>query len=209
LLNGIDVYDRIREDLNKAYILPACAYVGTQLETYGKVTQKGGACKILFGRDPQATNIYPDQIFNIFSLSRIKYEWFEDPYPEIWGKYMFIAAFALVTAAFDKTLGQVMDSKSLSDSALSVIGEIFQLSLKMKIGLPETIIRDSFEKGNTFPHETKTSFQRDFESLNKPDERDLFGGTIIRLGRRLGIKTPVTQELWDLLNKRKPLSDGY
>jgi 2-dehydropantoate 2-reductase len=209
LLNGIDIYGRIREDLHKASVLPACAYVGTHIETYGKITQKGGACKILFGQDPQATNIIPDQIFDIFSLSGIKYEWFEDPYPEIWSKYMFIAAFALVTAAFDKTLGQVMESKSLSDSTLSVMGEIFLLSRKMKIGLPETIIRGSYEKGNDFPYETKTSFQRDFESMNKPDERDLFGGSIIRLGRRFGIDTPVTRELWDILNNRKPVSEKH
>lgn len=209
LLNGIDIYGRIREDLNKAYVLPACAYVGTHIETYGQITQKGGACKILFGRDPQATDIVPNRLFDLFNMSSINYEWFEDPYPEIWGKYMFIAAFALVTASFDKTLGQVMESKFLSDYILAVMGEIFQLSLKIKIGLSETIIKDSYEKGNTFPHETKTSFQRDFENLNKLDERDLFGGIIIRLGRRLGIDTPVTRELWDILNNRKPLSDEH
>jgi len=209
LLNGIDIYDRIREDLNTAYVLPACAYVGTHIETYGQVTQNGGACKILFGRDPQANDLVPNQLFELLSLSGIKYEWFEDAFPQIWGKYMFIAAFALVTASFDKTFGQVMESGSLGDSVLSVMNEIFQLSRKMEIGLPETIITDSYQKGYDFPYETKTSFQRDFECLDKPDERDLFGGTILRLGKRFGIDTPVTSELWDLLNNRKPLSDGH
>lgn len=205
LLNGIDIYERIRETLSIANILPACVYVGTHIETYGKVTQKGGACKILLGKDPQAANAAPHQLFELFHTSGIKYEWFEDVYPQLWEKYVFIAAFGLVTASFDKTLGQIMESSSLSNYVLSVMNEIVALSRKIGIVLPETIIMDSYQKGRNFPYETKTSFQRDFEYMNRPDERDLFGGTILRLSKRLEIETPVTHELWEVLNHRKPL----
>jgi len=204
LLNGIDIYERIREHLHLAKVLPACVYMGAQIESYGKVIQQGGACKILLGKDPQVAGTAPTPLFEFFNTSSIKYEWFEDVYPEIWGKYVFIAAFGLVTASFDKTLGQIMESSSLSDYVLSVIKEIIQLSRKMGISLPETIIMDSYQKGHNFPYETKTSFQRDIASLNKPDERDLFGGTILRLGKRLEIDTPVTQELWNIINCQKP-----
>jgi 2-dehydropantoate 2-reductase len=209
LLNGIDVYERIRENLQHAEVLPACVYVGTHIETYGKVTQQGGACKILLGKDPQATGMVPNPIFELFHASSIKYEWFEDVYPEIWTKYVFIAAFGLVTASFDRTLGQVMESRSLSDYVISVMKEIFRLSQSIGIALPETMVTDSYQKGRDFPYELKTSFQRDFECVNKPDERDLFGGTILRLGKRLAIDTPVTQELWDLLNRRKALPEEH
>lgn len=207
LLNGVDIYERIRENLRLAIVLPACVYVGTHIEAFGKVTQNGGACKILLGSDPQQAAIVPDSLFELFRTSRINYEWFEDVYPEIWGKYVFIASFGLVTAAFNKTLGQVVESRSLSDHVLSVMTEIIGLSRKIGIDLPETIIIDSYQKGHNFPYETKTSFQRDFEDVHKLDERDLFGGTILRLGKRLDINTPVTQKLCDILNDRKPLPD--
>ncbi|MBP6940822.1 MAG: 2-dehydropantoate 2-reductase [Syntrophorhabdaceae bacterium] len=204
LLNGIDIYERIREDLHAAQVLPACVYVGTHIEAYGKVAQKGGACKIFLGKDPRAHGSAPNPVFDIFSTSRISYEWFEDVYPEIWGKFVFIAAFGLVTAGFDKTIGQVMESAALSDHVLSVMNEVIQLAGKAGVILPETIVSDSYQRGGNFPYETKTSFQRDVESSDKPDERDLFGGTILRLGKRLEVDTPSTKELWDLLNRRKP-----
>lgn len=204
LLNGIDIYERIREHLGAGTVLPACAYVGTHVETYGKVTQKGGARKILFGRDPQKDTPLPGPLFALFDASRIAYEWFDDVYPAIWSKYVFIAAFGLVTACFDKTLGQVMESTELSDHVLSIMGEIVAISRRKGIGLPETIIADAYNKGREFPHETKTSFQRDFEQPDRPDERDLFGGTILRLGERFGVETPFAREAWDILNRRKP-----
>jgi 2-dehydropantoate 2-reductase len=204
LLNGVDIYERIREDLKQATVLPACVYIGTHIETYGKVTQQGGACKILFGRDPQAAESAPQPLFELFEKGGIQYAWFDDAAPEIWGKYIFIAAFGLVTASFDKTLGQVIESGRLSNYVLAVMSEIVALARKKRIDLPEMIIPATYNKGSSFPYETKTSFQRDFERADKPDERDLFGGTILRLGRLLGIETPVTQELWERLNQRKP-----
>jgi 2-dehydropantoate 2-reductase len=42
LLNGIDIYHRIREKLDYGIILPACVYVGTHIEKPGVVTQSGG-----------------------------------------------------------------------------------------------------------------------------------------------------------------------
>ena len=53
----------------------------------------------------------------------------------------------------------------------------------------KNIVEKSFSKANTFPFETKTSFQRDIESKGKINESDLFGGTLIRYGERLN--TPV------------------
>src|SRR5438067_2370325 len=49
LLNGVDVYSRVRGVIKKGVAFPACVYVGTHIERPGKVCQKGGACKILFG----------------------------------------------------------------------------------------------------------------------------------------------------------------
>jgi len=49
----------------------------------------------------------------------------------------------------------------------------------------------------------KTSFQRDFEQTGKADERDLFGGTILRLGQSLGVEVPFTQKVYEDLQNLK------
>ncbi|HPS58894.1 MAG TPA: hypothetical protein PK514_12380 [Spirochaetota bacterium] len=45
---------------------------------------------------------------------------------------------------------------------------------------------------------------RDYEVMDKPDEQDLFGGTILRLGKELGIATPAADFIYAELNKIKP-----
>jgi 2-dehydropantoate 2-reductase len=205
LLNGIDIYDRIREELHTAQVFPACVFIGTHIEKPGVISQDGGACKILFGNASTASPTDTPIMARVFNESSINSEWHDDIYPSIWSKYIFIASFGLVTACLNKTLGQVMESDELSSLVRSVMNEILAVATVKGIRLPVSIVDDSYRKGNDFPSNTKTSFQRDVASPDSPDERDLFGGTIIRLGKQLDIATPHVDELYKMLNRKKPL----
>jgi 2-dehydropantoate 2-reductase len=88
---------------------------------------------------------------------------------------------------------------------LSVMQEILTLAKKKDIHLPPSILADTLITVKNFPYETRTSFQRDFADPSKPDERDILGGTIIRLGRAYGVPTPVTEGLMAHLQKQKKL----
>lgn len=201
LLNGVDVYERIREVISQGAVFPSCVYLGTHIEKPGKVVQKGGTCTIHFGKDPE-NDFFNPEIFEIFNKANVKYEWTDNPYTEIWSKFIFIASFGLVTACYDKTLGEVLQSEKLSQYVKNIISEIYQIAQKKKIPMPDDIQTVSYEKAKKFPFETKTSFQRDYEIKNKPDERDLFGGTILRLGKEYGIETGTTQMIYDSLVKK-------
>ena len=204
LLNGVDAYDRLRARVTEGSIFPACVFIGTHIESPGVVAQQGGACSILYGRDPRCQNSQPELIRRIFAAGRIKNEWYDDVSPQIWTKFIFISAFGLVTACHDATLGEVMADPEMSGRVRAVIGEIAAIARAKGVALPGAILEDSFRKGADFPPETRTSFQRDFENRAKPDERDLFGGTVIRLGAQTGVPVPTTQGLMDRLQEIKP-----
>jgi 2-dehydropantoate 2-reductase len=205
LLNGIDVYDRIRENMRNTHVYPACVFIGTHVQEPGVISQDGGACKILFGKAPQDATMDVPMMQRVFGKSSIDSEWIEDITPPLWSKFVFIAAFGLVTACFDKTLGQVMGSAELSAMVRAIMNEILAVATAKGVRLPDSIVEDSYQKGRSFPSSTKTSFQRDFEAPDRLDERDLFGGATIRLGGELGVATPRVLELYQMLNSRKPL----
>ena len=192
LLNGIDIYERVREVIPNGVLYPACVYVGTHIERYGKVTQSGGSCTIMFGSDPVKPDVYPQDVLDLFDACGIKYKWSKDPNIEIWSKYMFIAAYGMVTASEQKTLGMVLESEDLSSKVKGIMQEIKNIADKLEINLPENIVEESFNKGRDFPYNAKTSFHRDFEQKNKNNEGELFGDTIVRFGGKLGVETPIS-----------------
>jgi 2-dehydropantoate 2-reductase len=83
--------------------------------------------------------------------------------------------------------------------------EIVDIAHEKGISLPISVIDDSLAKARSFPNGTKTSFQRDYENPNKKDERDLFGGAIVRMGEQLQMKTEATRAVYNTLQRRKAI----
>lgn len=202
LLNGVDIYERIRSAISIGIILPSCVYVGTHIESPGIIYQKGGSCKISLGKDPAFPDFYPELLLKLFKNAKINFDWEENISSPIWSKFMFIAAFGLVTATYNKTLGEVLKDIILTNSVKGIMGEIEEIANSLNVPLPSDIIETSYFKAKQFPPETKTSFQRDVESKGNLNEGDLFGGTLIRFGEKLNIPTPETRDVYNKLLRR-------
>lgn len=205
LLNGVDVYSRVRAVIDMGIVLPACVYVGTHIERPGKVFQKGGACKILFGPDPQRRDFAPQKVVELFERAGIKSEWTPDIQVEIWKKFIFICAYGLVSAAYDKTLGEILQDQALLAETRTIMAEAIALARASGVSLPADVADVSLLKARGFPFEAKTSFQRDFERADKRDERDLFSGSMTRMGHELRIDVPRTEDVARMLAARKPV----
>jgi 2-dehydropantoate 2-reductase len=203
LLNGVDIFERIREVTSSGYLHPACVYISTRIEKLGLVVQRGPLSTIFLGHDPARAQV-DNSICALFDAAGIKYGWKEDPFLEIWNKYIFIAAFGLVTADTSMTFGEIFKNEEKLSQVRAIMGEIVALGLKKGIKLAPTAIEDNIAKAARFPAETRTSFQRDIEFKDKPDERDLFGGSILRLGKSLNVPTPVTEVVYTSVQRKKP-----
>jgi 2-dehydropantoate 2-reductase len=205
LLNGVDVYSRVRTVIKRGIVLPACVYVGTHIERPGKVFQKGGACKILFGPDPQRPDFVAHEVIKLFDQAGIKSEWTLNIQAEIWKKFIFICAYGLVSAASGKTLGEILEDELLKSDAQRIMMEAIALAKGSGVSLPVDIVESSMLKARSFPFAAKTSFQRDFERMDKNDERDLFAGAMMRMADKMHIEIPRTRELSAVVAKRKPV----
>jgi len=200
-LNGADIRERLRSEIKKGVILPACVYLSSYVEGPGVVIHIGAPGKIIFGRDPDHPDTTPDEIFRILEESSINYEWRDDANPAIWGKYIFIASFGLISARYNRTLGEILEEPFLKEEVLGIMNEIYSIALKKKIGLPDRIVDLSLKKAAMFPRETQTSLQRDIHQKKGKSELELFGGTIVDLGEKLGIPTATTEKIYRELEK--------
>ena len=196
LLNGIDIHERIRRVVRTGIVLPGCIYIASSIREPGFVAHGGGKGNIIAGHDPGNGNFDPAPLRRLMSDAGIPFEWQDDPFPALWIKYLFIASYALVTGMSGKPFGAVVADPQLSGLVRDILKETYALATAKGVKLPPSIVEDSFEKGKTFPFETKTSYLRDVEVPGKPNEGDLFGGTIIRMGKELGVPTPVTEKVY-------------
>jgi len=89
----------------------------------------------------------------------------------------------------------------LRELVRGIMTEIVLLARKKGMELAEDVVDSSLAKAGSFPFETKTSFQRDVETKGSRNEADLFGGTIIRSGKTLGVETPITRSVYAKLQR--------
>jgi 2-dehydropantoate 2-reductase len=202
LLNGIDIYERTKGILKNSIVLPACIYISSSIKEPGFVAHSGGKGNVIAGYDPRRKDYNTSGLSALMTAAGIPFDWKDDPLPPLWTKYLFISAFALVTAMSGQPVGGVLADPDLERLVRGILREVHTLARAKGVKLPDTIEEDSFAKGKTFPYETKTSYQRDVEVPGKPNEGDLFGGTILRLGTELGVPTPVTEEVYRNIQKK-------
>ncbi len=193
-LNGADIRERLRTKIHIGRIFPSCAYISSYIEEPGVIlTGKPG--KIILGKDPAYPEDLPHALFKLFQKASIDYEWKEDANPAIWEKYIFIASFSLISAYSNRTLDKILEDSSLKKEVIAVMNEINSIALKKKIRLPGEMVDLSLKKATMFPPGTQTSLQRDISQKKGRSELELFGGTILHLGKELGIPTPTTKRI--------------
>jgi 2-dehydropantoate 2-reductase len=195
LLNGVDIHARIRAHLAGGRVCPAGVYVGVHVERPGLVTQAGGDGVVFAGRDPDDPGFVPQPFLSLLDDAGIPYRWLDDPRPALWEKYMFIAPFGLVTAASGRSLGEVVADARLLEDVRAIMGEVDVLAAGEGVLLGPDVVSNALAKATAFPFATRTSFQRDVEA-GRRDEGDLFGGTILRLGKVHGVPTPATERVY-------------
>ncbi len=202
LLNGADIYDRIRANLDTGIVLPACVYVGTHIQRPGVISQSGGDGRIILGRDPRFPEFGAENVIRFLEQMGIIFDWHNDPFPAIWTKYMFIAAYGLATVYTGKTLGEIMTDAEAKKLTREIMQEINAIADKKGIHLSKNALEEALNKAENFPYETKTSYQRDVETKGRLNEGDLYGGTIIREGVSLGVPTPVTTSVYSEIQSK-------
>lgn len=197
LMNGADIYERIRKIIPNGIVLPACVYVASHMKEKACVEHKGKSGKIILGKDPLHQQFLPAEIVLLLKNAGIDVEFKEDSLPDIWTKFFFIASFGLVTARYNKSMGQVNEEDNLKMEALAIMIEIKRIATLKGIKISDTIIPDTFEKAATFPYYTPTSLQLDVQSKKAHNELELFAGTIIKYGKELGVEVPATIKIYE------------
>ena len=193
LMNGVDIYERIRKIIPTGIVLPSCVYVASHIKEKGTVEHKGNPGRIITGKDPQHPEYNPQTIINLLQAAAIDIELTDDAFPAIWTKYFFIASFGLVSARYNQSIGQVNENPELHLRAEKIMGEILAIAQVSKINLPADIIHQTFKRAESFPYATPTSLQLDVQSGKEHTELALFSGAIIRLGQQFGL--PVEETL--------------
>lgn len=208
LQNGIDTEDRIIARVHRDSVVGGVAFIYSKIVAPGVIEhyKRGGvAIGELMGHKSERVL----QIAEIFKQAGISCQLSDDIRKSKWEKMCWNCVFNPLTVLIDDKVAKALDHPEMAGVIRQIVGEVMAVSAAVKVPLAS----DMAEKVVKWTQELRdihTSMYDDWKA-KRPTEIDYLNGYIVRMGRELGIPTPVNEALTAMvkaITEREPSGPG-
>ena len=200
LQNGVESHEQLGAVLGPSNILPGAYWASSHILSPGVIGEDVPA-QISFGELDDTDSLRSPDIRKVFRDAGIETEISLDPLQVLWEKFIILSALAGITSAAQtrpKELLKYPDARTMFCNAME---ESLAVGLAKGINLPDNLVQDSLKYIESLP-DFQNSMHGDYEA-GRPTELEALSGAVIRLGKQIGVKTPVHELLYSVLLPHK------
>lgn len=135
-------------------------------------------------------------VAEFFEKMQVPHEAVIDMNKRLWGKFMLNVGVNQTVAVYESNYGEIQKEGQARDTMISAMREVMELSEKKGINLTENDLNYWLKVLSTLSPAGKPSMRQDLEA-KRLSEVELFSGTVIKIGKKYNIPTPVNQYLYD------------
>ena len=197
LQNGVLSPEELISILNPQSVMGGSCRIFSKIESPGVIIHYGIEPMIIFGELDHTTSERAQKLKIIFDDAGISSKISNDIQSELWRKLMVIASGGLL-AISRSTYGAVREQKGTRQLMHDLLFEIYLVSQKAGATLEKDLVDQTMAYIDTYPYDASTSMARDIWE-GKPSEIEYQNGTIVALGLKYGIDTPVNRFIYHSL----------
>lgn len=198
LLNGVENQDILCNVIDKKHVLGGLCKIVSKVENYGIINHISYNPTIVFGELTNQKTERSLKLEQLFLEAGFETVLAKNIQTEIWTKFLFICTISGIGALTRATIGEMLSNAEIKNIMLLTAKEIKTIATALKINLPEDLIEKQFQIIEAQPYNTTASLQRDVME-GKPSELEAQNGTIVKLGKKLGIPTPINSFIYNCL----------
>jgi len=190
------------EALGKVYgddkIMVGPAYIQARLISPGVIQQLGKGAKVAFGEMKGGITPRARDLHKFFQECGWTVDLVENPQAVLWQKFIYLAASAGMNAATWVNYGEMAKAPMTMEMTREAIREIAAIAVASGVRFPEDPVERAMKMMAGFPQDGNSSLAKDFRA-GKTVELDGLTGTVVRLGKELGVPTPVNRTIYAVL----------
>jgi 2-dehydropantoate 2-reductase len=198
LLNGISSEELIGEQIGTEHLLYAYGIGMDAVRTGNNVNFKSPG-RLVFGE--KDNTILSDRVRalkDLFEQAQVPYRIPADMYRALWGKFMMNTGINQASAVLKAPYGVFQQNAEARKLMLAASNEVTAIAQKLGIGLDQTHLDEFLNTLAGLNPAGKTSMLQDIEAGRK-SEIAIFAGTVIGLGKKYGVPTPVNEVLYSII----------
>lgn len=191
LQNGILAMEELQEVLGKGPVVAGLCRIISKIEAPGVINHLSYPPTIVLGEEDNSRTQRVEEIKEVLETAGIKAIIADDIQKEIWKKFIAICVSGLL-AVTRATYGEVREIPETRKMMQELFNEIYQLSQKLSINISPDFIDKTMSFIDTLSYDSTASLTRDIWE-GKPSELEYQNGTVVKLGEKWGIETPINR----------------
>jgi 2-dehydropantoate 2-reductase len=197
LQNGVLAADELKEKIDPKHVIGGLCRIISKIEGPGIINHMGVTPLIMFGELDNSVTERVQNIREVFQKSGFDGRIATDIQAEIWKKFISICVSGLL-AVTKSTYGEVRELKETRQLMIDLLKEIYLLSQKIGINIESDFIEKTVSYIDGFSYGMTSSLARDVWA-GKPSEIEYQNGTVVRLGLKYGVDTPVNRFIYSCI----------
>ena len=190
LQNGVEAPDQLAAILGPEHVLPGLAKIISFIKAPGHLCHTGLEPYLAFAESNGESSERTERLRQTCERAGIAADIPGDIQAALWEKFLFVVAFGGIGAATGAPIGILRRLPETRQMLLDAMHEIAAVAAARGISLPDDIVQKTMTFMDGLPERGTTSLQRDLAE-GRPSELEAWNGAVLRLGRDVGVVTPL------------------
>lgn len=198
LQNGVEAPDQLAAVLGPEHVLGGLCKIFSARVGPGRIRHAGAEPYIAFGELDNRPSERAERLRQAFLRAGVKAEVPPDIQAAMWEKFLFIASLGGVGAVTRAPVGVLRSLPQTRQMLLQAMEEIVAVAQARGIALAGDAVDRAMAFVDSLPPGATASMQRDILE-GRPSELEAQNGAVVRLGREVGVATPLHTFLYHSL----------
>lgn len=190
LLNGVDSEEQLSRILGPRNVVGGVARISAELTDPGVIQHHSNFASIEFGELDGRRSDRLQKFLSAAQEAGIDAQLSDDINAAIWQKFILLASFSAITALTRLPAGTIRDNPETWKLVEATAREAGAVAQAQGVKLAANAVDDIVQTIHKLPDALKASMLVDLERGNRL-ELEWLSGAVCRMGRKLGIETPV------------------
>ncbi len=201
LQNGISAAPEIAAETGEKHALGGTCRILSKIESPGVIHHFGTEPALVFGELDRSSSQRTVKLKELFDSAGIKSRISMDIHVDLWKKFIGICISGLL-AITQSPYGAVRELPETRRMMRDLLTEIYTLGIKENINLAADTVDKTLSNIDALPYDSTSSLTRDVWAA-RPSEIHYQNGTVVKLGEKHGIPTPVNRFVYTCILPRE------
>lgn len=198
LQNGVAGDDILAPIVGAEKLIAGVAFIASSIEAPGIIRHIGTMQRIVAGERAGGVSDRVTALQEKLKAGGVTADTSDDIQRTIWEKFVFLIGLSSTTTLMDTTLGPIREQPETREMLLGVMRETAAVGQAAGIALPDGFADDRLAFSDGLPVDMTSSMHHDLKAGNRL-ELPWLAGTVVAMGRDLGVPTPVCQTIYAAL----------